>query len=265
MLAYVLALVVGFGSFSLYMAAFFFPEVHRKYDFIWSGVGMFYALVLWVCAGRITGGVLLGQVASVALLAWFGWQTLSLRRAQTPVLLQTQIPQSASTLPEVIEAMVNQLRLSFQKSAERSPIAAKLDRGFDRATSFLVGLGQRLSAQPAARSPSSNADEKVNSSPTLMNVPSYPDPCSQPHRSVSGPSAAVDGAEHESSAPEIYAEWDDLDMEFHPELDTVEGSLTEGTLTSPSVTDSATNSVTGNLAATEGGDNTPLPRQDRSH
>ncbi|GAB4183404.1 MAG: hypothetical protein Fur006_20270 [Coleofasciculaceae cyanobacterium] len=81
MLAYVLALVISLGSLAIFLAAFFFPEVHRKEDFIWSGVGLFYALVLWVCAGRITGGVLLGQVASVALLGWFGWQTLSLRRA----------------------------------------------------------------------------------------------------------------------------------------------------------------------------------------
>jgi hypothetical protein len=92
MLAYVLALVVGLGSFAIYMAAFFFPEVHRKQDFIWSGVGLFYALVLWVCAGRITGGVLLGQMASVALLGWFGWQTLTLRRELIPSEQQTAIP-----------------------------------------------------------------------------------------------------------------------------------------------------------------------------
>ncbi|MDY7015406.1 MAG: Ycf66 family protein, partial [Cyanobacteriota bacterium] len=61
MLAYILAIAVAFGSFAFYMAAFFFPEVHRKYDFLWSGVGFFYAFVLWICAGRITGGVLLGQ------------------------------------------------------------------------------------------------------------------------------------------------------------------------------------------------------------
>jgi hypothetical protein len=92
MLAYVLALVIGLGSIAMYMAAFFFPEVHRKEDFIWSGVGLFYALVLWVCAGRITGGVLLGQLASVALLGWFGWQTLTLRRAIAAPEQQTPIP-----------------------------------------------------------------------------------------------------------------------------------------------------------------------------
>jgi Ycf66 protein N-terminus len=98
MLAYILAIAVGLGSFSLYMAAFFFPEVYRKYDFIWSGVGMFYALVLWVCAGRITGGVLLGQMASVALLGWLGWQTLWLRRSLTPIHRKTQVPTSAKSI-----------------------------------------------------------------------------------------------------------------------------------------------------------------------
>lgn len=95
MLAYMLALVVGLGSFGLYMAAFFFPEVHRKNDFIWSGVGLFYALVLWVCAGRMTGGVLLGQLAVVALLGWFGWQMLWLRRQLAPLDQQTPLPTAA--------------------------------------------------------------------------------------------------------------------------------------------------------------------------
>ena len=97
MLAYILAVVVGLGSFSIYVAAFFFHEVHRKSDFWWSGVGLFYALILWTCAGRITGAVLLGQMASVSLLGWFGWQTLNLRRQVTPVAEQTKIPSKEST------------------------------------------------------------------------------------------------------------------------------------------------------------------------
>ena len=89
MLAYLLALVVAAGSLVFYLAAFFLPEIHRRLDFIWSGVGVFYALVLWSCAGRLTGAVLLGQMASVALLGGLAWQTLALRREMTPVAVRT--------------------------------------------------------------------------------------------------------------------------------------------------------------------------------
>lgn len=91
MLAYLLAILVGIGSLTLYMSAFFFPEVHRRGDFIWSGIGLFYALILWLCAGRITGAVLLGETAGVSLLLWFGSQTLLLRRDLTPVLEKTPV------------------------------------------------------------------------------------------------------------------------------------------------------------------------------
>jgi hypothetical protein len=110
MLAHVLAMVVGLSSFSLYIAAFFFPEVHRKHDFAWSGLGMFYALVLWVCAGRITGGVLLGQTASVTLLGWLGWQMLGLRRSLTPIAQQTPLPGNARTIGEAIQLKMQDLR-----------------------------------------------------------------------------------------------------------------------------------------------------------
>jgi Ycf66 protein N-terminus len=92
MLAYILAVLVGTGSVGLYISAFFFPEIHRKQDFIWSGVGFFYALVLWIYARQETGGILLGQTTSVALLSWLAWQTLSLRRQLVPVSQQTPIP-----------------------------------------------------------------------------------------------------------------------------------------------------------------------------
>jgi hypothetical protein len=79
------------GSIGLYVAAFFFPEIHRKPDFIWGGVGLFYALALWIYAKEMSGGILVGQAASVALLGWFGWQTVKLRQL-VPIDWQTAQP-----------------------------------------------------------------------------------------------------------------------------------------------------------------------------
>jgi hypothetical protein len=93
MLGYLLAVLVGTGSVGLYVAAFFFPEIHRKPDFIWGGVGLFYALALWIYAKEISGGMLVGQAASVALLGWFGWQTIKLRQL-VPLDWQTTVPTS---------------------------------------------------------------------------------------------------------------------------------------------------------------------------
>ncbi len=92
MLAYILAVLVGTGSVGLYLSAFFFPEIHRKQDFIWSGIGFFYALTLWIYARQSMGGILVGQISSVVLLGWFAWQTLKLRRQLVPVNQQTPIP-----------------------------------------------------------------------------------------------------------------------------------------------------------------------------
>lgn len=117
MLPYVLALVIGFGSFAYYMAAFFFPEVHRKSDFFWSGVGFFYALVLWVCGGRITGAVLLSQLASVSLLGWLGWQTLMLRRQLALPEAQTEIS------PQVQEKIASSGMFQLAKNLVVQPVA----------------------------------------------------------------------------------------------------------------------------------------------
>jgi hypothetical protein len=81
MLTYIIAIAIALSSFTLFGIAFFSPDVHRQDDFLWSGVGLFYALVLWICAERITGAVLLGQTAAAILIISFGWQTLQLRRA----------------------------------------------------------------------------------------------------------------------------------------------------------------------------------------
>ena len=81
MLAYILAIAIALASVVLFFSAFFAPKLHRKDDFLWSGVGLFYGLVLWLCAGRFTGGALLGQMAAVVLVLSFAWQTISLRAA----------------------------------------------------------------------------------------------------------------------------------------------------------------------------------------
>jgi hypothetical protein len=91
MLAYILAVLVGTGSVGLYIAAFFLPEIHRKQDFIWSGVGCFYALFLWIYAHQVTGGILVGQTTSVILLGWLGWQTFQLRQQLVPIDRSTAI------------------------------------------------------------------------------------------------------------------------------------------------------------------------------
>ncbi len=110
MLAYVLAFAIAIGSLAIYLAAFFFPEIHRKNDFIWSGVGLFYAFVIWIFARRITGGLLLGHIASVSLLGWLGWQTFTLRRQIVPAAQQTAVP-SASEVKATVEQQVNKLSL----------------------------------------------------------------------------------------------------------------------------------------------------------
>jgi hypothetical protein len=119
MLAYLLAIAVGLGSFALYMAAFFLPEIHRRYDLVWSGIGLFYALVLWVCAGRLTGGVLLGQVAAVSLLGWFVWQNWQMRRQLAPLAKRTTLPGQARNFGEVAQELSRQVRSAFQVETRR--------------------------------------------------------------------------------------------------------------------------------------------------
>ena len=101
MLDYILAITLFIGSFAYYIAPFFYPELHRKGDFFLSGLGLFYGLVLWICAGSITGGVLLGQVVGVTLLGWFALETGYLRRSLTLPEEQTEI---TSQLQEKIDS-----------------------------------------------------------------------------------------------------------------------------------------------------------------
>lgn len=170
MLAYILALAVGLGSFAIYMAAFFFPEVHRKNDFIWSGVGLFYALVLWVCAGRITGSLLLGQVAGVALLGWSVGQTLSLRRQLTP-RSQTELPS--------IEEVKNTVQEKVSNSSLFNRISQIGKRVGGSATTAKDRLQQNLSG--AKRSPSqSDSPPQTNQNKSRVEIIDNRTPVPQP-------------------------------------------------------------------------------------
>ncbi len=42
MLAYFLAIAAGFVGITLYLTAFLRPKIHRKDDFLWSGLALFY-------------------------------------------------------------------------------------------------------------------------------------------------------------------------------------------------------------------------------
>jgi Ycf66 protein N-terminus len=128
MLAYILSVIVGTGSVALYLAAFLFPEIHRSKDIFWSGLGLFYALVLWVNGTNLGGGLLLGQALSVVLLGWFTWETLSLRREIIPENQRTPVPpipnfdwsaqQKATTLQSESNSIIDDLSAAFADPLE---------------------------------------------------------------------------------------------------------------------------------------------------
>ncbi|MEM6836244.1 MAG: Ycf66 family protein [Cyanobacteria bacterium P01_C01_bin.120] len=159
MLAYMLAIIIAIGSFTFYIAAFFVPELHRRQDFFWSGLGLFYALVLWFCAGRITGAVLLGQVVSVALLGGLGWHTLTLRRDLTPDLVQT--PVTWQNLEQWVQDLQNLVGRYLQLEAVANRLKA-------------VGVWlSQLWARFRARAASSQKAETTAAVPPLKRSPAY--------------------------------------------------------------------------------------------
>lgn len=180
MLTYILALAVGFGSLGLYLTAFFLPEVHRKNDFYWSGVGLFYALTLWVCAGRITGGVLLGQIAAVTVLGWFGWQILALRRQLLPPEQQTALPnqeEAIATIRTKVVALKDSLQsklsnLSLPENASQWP--EKATGLFNKAKDQIQGLVGTVAKRGQTKAKTTPAPAKpgtVTSTTTISPIP----------------------------------------------------------------------------------------------
>ena len=174
MLAYVLALAVGIGSLAIYLAAFFFPEIHRKNDFIWSGVGFFYALVLWIFARRITGGLLLGHVASVALLGWSITQTLSLRRQVTPKTQQTPIP-STEAVTNTIQNQASNISLPQRLSQIQKGIGGIFSGVKDKAQQTLSKKTPQTTSAPTSKSPIEVVDKRSPIPEQTVTIPTSSD------------------------------------------------------------------------------------------
>lgn len=116
MLNHLLAGFVGLGGLSLFLSGFFFPEVRQKPDFAWSGVALLYALVLWIEGDQPPSGELLGHILSVALIVWFGWQTLQQRQQSTALEERTAIPSSLETLIPFLKAGWIQFTVAYGKT-----------------------------------------------------------------------------------------------------------------------------------------------------
>jgi hypothetical protein len=116
MLSYALAIAVAISSLILFSTAFVMSKIHRKDDFLWSAVGLFYALVLWYCAKNITGTVLLGQVAATVLIVSYSWQTIKLRRA---IANPVQAPETKNfSLVQSINGLWKRGKAKIQPSAK---------------------------------------------------------------------------------------------------------------------------------------------------
>ena len=134
--AHALAVLIGLGSFAFYMAAFFYPEVNRPRDIVWSALGLLYALLLWFGAGQMTAAILLGQAIAVGLLGVLGAQTLSIRREKTPVYQQTPVVITPEVASNWAKNKINQLRI-----APAEPVPLKLEkRSLDEFSSERLGI-----------------------------------------------------------------------------------------------------------------------------
>ena len=211
MLTYLLALGVGLGSLGLYLSAFWFPPIYRKHDLNWSGAGLFYALVLWVCAGRITGGVLVGQLASVAMLGWFVWQTLDLRWRQLPIAERPLALETANSFAAVSQIKWKQLQTSFQDGSWKLVFYDRLDRAPAQVAIVVKTILGWLEA--------------------LLSTTLQPQPLEAEAIAFEADRLAVDrlaadltptSPPAETAAADFAAAWEDLMLEDYPEMETME-------------------------------------------
>ncbi len=176
MLTYVLALVVVLASLGLYSTTFVIPEVSRKNDLVWSGVGLFYGLVLWVCAGRITGGVLLGQMASVALMGWLGWQMVENRWNSVPEAERVSSGKVAGWRSSLVELGRSDTAVKLKNQAQDA-ISKAQEKVQDLGVTVETGA---KSAAKATTNATSNAAAEVTELLKRADVPLKPEDFGNP-------------------------------------------------------------------------------------
>jgi Ycf66 protein N-terminus len=163
MLAYILAIAIGLSSLALFLAAFFRPKLHRQDDFLWSGIGLFYALFLWLCSEQIRGGILLGQVAGVALVLTFGWQTLKLRLALANPEARAEIENFS-----LLTWIQNRLGGSSRKKQPSPPIPKTEKAAVPTATEQPVAEVTQTPAQATTQEIEEPIEETVTPEPEIV-------------------------------------------------------------------------------------------------
>ena len=232
MLPYVLAIAVGLSSSVLFLTAFFLKDIHRQDDFFWSGIGLFYALVLWFCATSITGAVLLGQLAAVALLTAYFWQVIKLRGAlahpeQQPSLdsfsvvnsLKNLFGRSTKTTPETaVEATQNSLTKTAPESSfplttvTKETVAATSDPEESTKTEAKSSVEiQKLTPisttpQPKSTSEANSATQKEETSTTTVTSDKTIETPPASPTEIPAPTPEVESVPNESETTEIAVE-----------------------------------------------------------
>lgn len=153
MLTFLLVWTVALGSLTILGAGMVFPELSRKNDLIWVGVGLFYALVLWVNTGNIGGGLLLGQTAGISMMIWLGWQTLTQRRELTAPDKKTPVPDWLKKIVDIVTSLWHQAygfvaaQMGLEDGTEGQASADNNDSQPDLKAKFF-GFLDKLNHQP---------------------------------------------------------------------------------------------------------------------
>ncbi|MCM1982579.1 Ycf66 family protein [Lyngbya confervoides] len=156
MLTLLLVWTIALGSLAIFLAGMIFPELSRKNDLIWVGVGLFYALILWVYSGKIGGGLLLGQTAGVSMLVWLGWQTMTQRRELTPEDKKTPVPEWLQKIVDLLVPLWEKLTtaLSNQLGLESAAGETGGEGSLGGIKTKVLDVLDRLNSKPGRSAPS---------------------------------------------------------------------------------------------------------------